>query len=381
MGRGVKVAAILVVILGITAAVVLGVFQIRSIDVKGNERYLAEQIRDDLIYDFKTRNTLYFSWKYRSEGPAEDAPYLASVHATMLSPTSVRIEVKENQIIGRLQYEGQNVYFDADGTVQEISDTIYAGIPLVAGVEIEKPQLYQKLVMNNASVLRTMLNITQLLIKNELIPDSVTFDGSQNMILRIGPVEVLLGQDEYLEEKIANLVSIYPQIEGTEGTLNMEGVTGKNEAISFKEKAQIAEPETGETEIEGSAAGGQAGSDILAGEGAGAEPAQENADNAGAAGSDVEGYTGENAGELTGEAGAEAAVENTAQEPAQEEASSTPFMVFDSSGTLRYDAHVSNGQVVDSYGNVIDGCYVNEKGNVIDAYMNEIDPATGTLAQ
>ena len=56
-------------------------------------------------------------------------------------------------------------------------------------------------------------------------------------------------------------------------------------------------------------------------------------------------------------------------------------MVFDSSGTLRYDAHVVNGQVVDAYGNPIDGCYVNENGNVMDAYWNEIDPHTGTLAQ
>jgi Mn-containing catalase len=56
-------------------------------------------------------------------------------------------------------------------------------------------------------------------------------------------------------------------------------------------------------------------------------------------------------------------------------------MVFDSSGTLRYDAHVVGGQVVDSYGNPIDGCYVNENGNVVDAYWNEIDPATGQLAQ
>ena len=54
---------------------------------------------------------------------------------------------------------------------------------------------------------------------------------------------------------------------------------------------------------------------------------------------------------------------------------------FDSSGTLRYDAHVVNGQVVDAYGNPIDGCYVNENGNVMDAYWNEIDPHTGTLAQ
>lgn len=353
MSRGVRAAAILVVVLGAAAAVVLGVFQIRSIDVRGNERYNAEQIRDDLIYDFKTRNTLYFAWKYRSEGPAADAPYLKSVQAVMLSPTSVRIQVQENQMVGRVQYDGTNVYFDPDGVVQEITDTIYTGIPLVAGVEIEKPQLYQKLVTENASLLRTMLNISQLLIKNELIPDSVTFDANQNMILRLGPVTVQLGQDEYLEEKIANLVSIYPQIEGEAGTLNMEGFTGKNEAITFKADSDTtATSETESADGETGISQGEEGS--LAGEGASDQPDSQEMED----GNDQEEQQ-----------------ENT------QESTSTTFMVFDSSGTLRYDARVSGGQVVDSYGNPIDGCYVNENGNAVDAYWNEIDPVTGQLVQ
>jgi hypothetical protein len=62
MSRGIRAAAIFAVIIGIAAAVVLGVFRIQSIDIKGNEGYASEQIRDDLIYDFKTRNTPYFSW-------------------------------------------------------------------------------------------------------------------------------------------------------------------------------------------------------------------------------------------------------------------------------------------------------------------------------
>ncbi len=350
MSKGIRAVAILVVILGAAAAIVLGVFQIRSIDVRGNERYSAGQIRDDLIHDFKTRNTLYFSWKYRSKDHAADAPYLKNVQAVMLSPTSVRIVVEESQMVGRVQYEDKNVYYDADGVVQEITDTIYTGIPLVTGVEIEAPQLYQKLVTKNASLLRTMLNITQLLIKSELNPDSVSFDANQNMILRFGPVTVQLGQDEYLEEKIANLVSIYPQIEGEAGTLNMEGFTGKNEAITFKaDSAPEPESETESGEEEG-AAKPESG-DSLAG-GAGGE----------------ENPSGEEEGTQ----------EDVPEEP---EITSTTFMVFDSSGTLRYDAHVEGGQVVDSYGNPIDGCYVNENGNVVDAYWNEIDPATGQLAQ
>ena len=62
-------------------------------------------------------------------------------------------------MVGRVQYENSNVYYDPDGVVQEISDTIYSGIPLVTGVEIEPPQLYQRMVTKNAALLRTMLNI------------------------------------------------------------------------------------------------------------------------------------------------------------------------------------------------------------------------------
>ena len=345
MNRGVKAAAILAVIVGAAAAVLLGVFRIQSIDIRGNERYSAEQIRDDLIYAFKTQNTLFFVWKYHTKAPADDAPYLSGVQATMMTPTAVRLDVTENQLVGRVQYDDSNVYYDSGAVVQEISDKIYEGIPLVTGVNIEQPLLYQKLTLDNASTLRTMLNITQLLIQNALIPDSVSFDSSGNMTLRLGLVVVKLGQDEYLEEKIANLVSIYPQIEGQDGTLNMEGFTGKNEAITFKTN----EPEVRETE-------GEASSGSLAGEGAGTGevPAEE-----------------QPAEEVPAEDGPAVTGEITGQ----------GFMVFDSSGTLRYDAHVVDGQVVDGNGYLIDGCYVNENGNVVDAYWNEIDPNTGQLAQ
>jgi hypothetical protein len=55
------------------------------------------------------------------------------------------------------------------------------------------------------------------------------------------------------------------------------------------------------------------------------------------------------------------------------------FMVFDSNGTLHYDAHVVNGQVVDANGNPIEGCTVDANGNAVDAYMNVIDPDTGAV--
>ena len=134
----------------------------------------------------------------------------------------------------------------------------------------------------------------------------------------------------------------------------------KNEAITFKADSEtVSEPETeaGQESSEGQAVAQPEGGS-LAGEGSSQiqEPQEE-------------------------QPGAE---EGTQEEAVQEEAagsSGAPFMVFDSSGTLRYDARIVNGQVVDGYGNPIDGCYVDENGNAVDAYWNVIDPATGTLAQ
>ena len=130
----------------------------------------------------------------------------------------------------------------------------------------------------------------------------------------------------------------------------MEGFTGKNEAITFREEAPAVEEEA-ETES-AAPTEGQTGSETLAGVGTDSSAG------------------GEEAGQD----------EDDNQEPA-EETPSAVFMVFDSSGTLRYDARVVNGEVVDSYGNPIAGCYVNEAGNVKDAYWNEIDPRTGELIQ
>src|SRR5699024_5628644 len=129
---------------------------------------------------------------------------------------------REKVLSGYVQYAGSNVYFDSTGTVLEITETVYDGIPLVSGVTMEEPSLYQKLPVGNAAQMRTMLSITQLLIDAELIPDNISFDENLNISLSIGSVQVELGQDEYLEEKVANLVTIYQEISGQSGTLHME---------------------------------------------------------------------------------------------------------------------------------------------------------------
>ena len=346
-------------VLSLIVLILLTVFRIQKFTVVGNERVSADRIEYDLCYDFKTGNTLWFSWKYRNVTSDPRAPYLSSIQAKIVSPSEVRVAVQEKKLIGYVSYNENNVYFDPDGIVLEITDEELDTPVLVTGITMDEPVLYQKLPVTNTALLRTMLSICRLMVDSGLSPDAIEFDENNNITVTIGSVRVSLGQDEYLEEKVSNLVTIYPKVANQSGTLNMTAFTGRYETVTFSADDETEAPAPEE--------GGEAVDTGTGEEGAGAE----------------DGSGGEEYVEEGGEA-SQGEVQVEEPEPAPEESGQVgldAFMVFDSSGTLRYDAHVVNGEVVDAYGNPIPGCYVNEKGNVMDAYWNEIDPHTGTLAQ
>lgn len=372
----IRLIVIAVLCIAAAAAVLLGLFRIHTVELYGSSRYQPEQIKNDLITDFWTENTLYFSWKYRNAVSDPKAPYLESIQAKVLTPGKVRLTVKEKILTGYVQYAGNNVYFDRDGEVLEITDTVYGDVPLVSGVTMSEPVLYQRLPMENAAQMGAMLKIASLLIQEGFMPDNISFDENLNITLTIDGITVKLGQNDYLDEKVANLVNIYPQLQGQTGTLNMDSFTGKNEDISFlpSDEAPVQETEAGSGEGTASQEGASAADPE--GQGDGNEDGSSEGSGQNEGGSDQTGEDAQGAGqENAPEDSQGASQENTPQD--QEATGVVGFMVFDSSGTLRYDARVVNGQVVDAGGNPIDGCTVNEAGNVVDAYWNEIDPMTG----
>lgn len=352
------------VILAILAAVFL--FRVKTVVVNGNTRHTGQDITSDLSCDFLTRNSLYLLWKYRGGKVPESMPYLSSIKIKMESPSRLSVTVVEKDLVGYLDKE-QNIYFDKDGIVLEITDEVYDDVPVVTGVAAADAVLYQKLPTDSSAQLRTILSIVKLLKYQELTAKEIRFSDNMDITVTVGSVDAQLGQDEYLEEKIANLRAILDSMGQKAGTLHMENFTGKNEPVTFRESG---EPET-ETESEDSQEGTadvpeEDGISDLAGDIAGT------ADDMAAGDSD---------GAVAGEAAGDGVSGEDTQENGGEEPTPTTFMVFNSSGQLVYDAHVVNGVVVDSSGTPIDGCSVNEDGNVVDAYWNVIDPATGQLAQ
>ena len=348
----------IILALALAVGIVLVGFRTRNISVVGNSRHSADEIRGDLIYDFLTNNSLFFAWKYKTAMQEERAPYLSSVQAKLTGPGSVQITVGEKKIVGGVVCKDEYIYFDDTGLILEKTSSPKDGIPVISGITMEDPQLYQKLPVANAALLRTMLNVSQLVVRSGLIADGIEFDENMNMTVSVGDISIELGQDEYLEEKVSNLATIYPQIAGHHGTLKMSSYTGRSEEIPFEEMAVENAAETEEENVSEISASGTDEDGTAQNE----DDPQDDADDSD---QDTDGED-EKKKEKKEETGEVVGVEG--------------FMVFDSYGTLHYDARVIDGQVKDAYGNPIEGCSVNEDGYVVDGYWNVIDPMTGVLA-
>lgn len=363
-------------VLVIAAAVILLGFRVRTVVVTGNTRHTGQEISVGLSHDFLTQNTLYLLWKYRKEDIPETLPYLNAMKIKMQSPSRIEVTVTEKEPVGYLDKES-NIYFDKDGMVLEISDEVYGDVPVVTGVSAGEAVLYQRVPTDSSAQLRTILSLTQLLSYQELSAKEIRFGENMDITVTIGSVNAILGQDEYLEEKVANLRAILDSMDGRAGTLHMENFTGKNEPVTFTNSDGTEEKNPGSSDGDEAETGDGTGGDETGGN-------SSNADGEGAGDGTGDGSASDGDGSGNADEGAAQAGDNGGEAGTPEEndqPQSTTFMVFNSSNTLVYDAHVVNGVVVDGNGNPIDGCSVNEDGNVVDAYWNVIDPATGQLVQ
>lgn len=375
-----KIGGFLLLLALLAGAVFL--FQVRTVTVYGNSRHSAEEISAGLTYDIFTHNTLYMLWRYKDGDIPSTLPFLESLHVQMKSPYHVEVQVTEKEIAGCID-QGGYVNFDGDGTVLEITDEMQAGIPLITGVSTGEVTLYQKMPTESSAQLRTILSLTDLLSYYELDASEIRFGDNMEITAFIDGVEVQLGQDEYLEEKIANLSKIMPRLEGQTGSLHLEAFTGRNEMVSFtpsegSEIADVSDSLAGSDAQDGADGGtsGQDGTDAAAADGTGT--GADGTDTAAADGTDAGAADGTGTGEEQSGADAGASPDDTAEEENQ---GTVYSMVFDSTGTLVYNVHVENGVVVDANGNPVSGVTINERGNVVDAYMNEFDSTTGELIQ
>lgn len=276
-----RLARLLLLCAGILVLLVLlffVIFQTKNIEVTGSNRYTEDEIRQLVEQQeplsFNTVLLTFFPVRADFSG----VPFLEDISYELISPTTVRAVVDEKTAVGYVEVDGQKAYFDGDGIVLECipqeEETQGQGtqeevesldtqplteedqtetqtqeynpnledIPRIEGLNVVSASVGEQLSVSDTAIFETLDALTRLLDRFELWPEQVNISEEMELTLIYeGNIRILLGGEEYLEEKITKLSGILPQLEGLSGELHLEDVDERNGDVVFAKDVPEAE--------------------------------------------------------------------------------------------------------------------------------------------
>ena len=246
---GLYILLILILLIAAGVFTVMNVFTVENVVVEGNELYSSTQIENMVLNDEYSWNSLYVDLKYRFVDIGE-VPFVDTMEVSLDNPHTVHIKVYEKGMLGYLYINsiGQNAYFDKDGFVVETSTEVIDGVPKITGISCEEVVLYEKLQLENSDILRDLLNLTQTLKKYNLLPDEIQYDSNMEPVLYYGTIQVKIGSEDNLSQKVVRLSFILQQLDGVCGTLHLHTWTPETTDIIWDRAEEQSETEEETTE-------------------------------------------------------------------------------------------------------------------------------------
>ena len=222
---------LLLLLLLFLAAVLLG--NLETVTIEGNELYEESVIKDAVLNDDYSWNTFYVFLKYKFV-ETDPLPFIDTMEVEITGPASLNIHVYEKGLLGYLEIEDGSgyAYFDKDGIVEEVSETLIAGVPQIEGLTCESAAAYEILPIESQS-LKNLLTLTQALKRYDLVPDVITYGVTNAPRLTYGNIRVTLGGNSDLTPKLERMAAIMPKISSLSGILHMENWSQTNSTIVF----------------------------------------------------------------------------------------------------------------------------------------------------
>lgn len=220
----------------LAAGLFWGLFYITEVEVVGNTRYEDQEVKDMVADGFISHNSVLLS-VFRSHIDLQDILFMQSVDVEYLARNKVRLHVSEKQPVGYVNLEDTDYYFDKDGLVLETiaagEDQKDNGVPQVTGLTMQAAEAGQTLIIEETSVFQTILALSKIVSKYQIVPDTVEFSETLTMTLYYDQVRINLGDDSLLEEKLTRVAAILPQLSGKAGILHLEDFTEDTQNIIF----------------------------------------------------------------------------------------------------------------------------------------------------
>ncbi len=212
-------------------------FSINEIEVTGNKHYTDEQIKDFVLENGYIDNTILLMLKNKIQ-PVEDIPFIAKLDVEYVNVHKITITVYEKAMAGCVEYMNSYVYFNQDGYVLEISQRKLEDAPCISGMSFDTMELYEKLPIEDEDRFKTILTLTQLIQKYDLLIDSIRFTTENEIILQHKDIRVEVGDGSILERQLVDLGQILEGLKGKKGTLDMRDFEVMNGKASFRQEKE-----------------------------------------------------------------------------------------------------------------------------------------------
>lgn len=213
--------------------VFLLLFQVRKIEVTGNQYITNQEVVEWVQADELATNSVYILCKFHFTD-YELPEVVEAVKITMKTPWSIKVKVTEKKMAGYIIQGDNYVYFDQDGTVLEKSRELREGFSCIEGMAVSDAVLYKKLPVakGDKKVFQAFLEMSSVLNALEEKPDQlICQDGV--LYLYYGETCVNLG-DSNFAKRIAQVPPILEKLGDKKGTLHLENYRDSSATVSFE---------------------------------------------------------------------------------------------------------------------------------------------------
>ena len=208
--------------------------RVENISVVGNAYYSEEEVKS-WVFDSASKNYILYLWMSEKINGHDEIPFVDRYEVNINGSHSVKITVYEKDVIACFEQMGTYMFFNSAGVLLECGSEPVEGIPVISGVPYDSAVLYERIEVRDLKILSEIDSIVQILDRNGLNAEKIHFDTSQNPILYIGSIKVVLGGNSDRDGQVMELVNILPKLEGRTGTLDLTyfKANGNNSSYPF----------------------------------------------------------------------------------------------------------------------------------------------------
>lgn len=232
---------------GVLAAACLFIFfglRIEHIKVEGTEIYSDEEIKQSVFARKYSDNELIFMIYEKMYG-INKLPFVEDIEVTFEDRNTVTLQVYDKTISGCINYMGQYVYFDKDGTVLQSMKDKREGVPEVTGIKFGTFTVGEVFSVRDDSLFATIMNLSQLITHYDIAVDRIHVEDNR-ILLYSGGIKVLLGRKSMYDDEMSALSSVLDTAakKNMRGTIDMQNFkVGDKIALKLDSKGEKAKKE------------------------------------------------------------------------------------------------------------------------------------------